>query len=137
MIWYGCGGGCINRGLLHYIAIDRKPENGLVIQNVACGKSGIILCLNLVKRGVYSDGAVNNEVQFSVEVLIVLITPWINSQRIVCADSYSALVIAAELLCRNWLKFIGVVKTATRRFLIWYLSTQELERSICECAGRG
>jgi hypothetical protein len=41
--WYGTGGDWINEGLLHYVAIDRKPKNGCEIQNVACGKTGIMM----------------------------------------------------------------------------------------------
>ena len=47
--WYGHGGHWINAGLPHYVAIDRKPENGAEIQNAACGKSGVLIQLKLVK----------------------------------------------------------------------------------------
>lgn len=43
--WYGIGGEWINAGLPHYVAIDRKPENGCEIQNIADGESGIMLQL--------------------------------------------------------------------------------------------
>jgi hypothetical protein len=32
-----------------YVAIDRKPENGCEIQSAACGQSGIMIRLTLVK----------------------------------------------------------------------------------------
>ena len=41
--WYGQGGHWINHGLPMYVAIDRKPENGCEIQNVACGCSGVMI----------------------------------------------------------------------------------------------
>ena len=47
--WYGQGGYWINHGLHMYVAIDRKPENGCEIQNSACGRSGVMLWLKLVK----------------------------------------------------------------------------------------
>lgn len=47
--WYGLGGVWINIGLPHYIALDRKPENGCEIQDVCDGKTGIMLALKLVK----------------------------------------------------------------------------------------
>jgi hypothetical protein len=31
------------------VAIDRKPENGCKLQSSACGKSGVMLQINLVK----------------------------------------------------------------------------------------
>jgi len=48
--WYGQGGHWINAGLPCYVSIDRKPENGCEIQNAACGKSGVMLQLKLVKH---------------------------------------------------------------------------------------
>ena len=48
--WYGLGGHWINIGLPMYIAIDRKPENGCEVQNAACGVSGVMLQLLLVKQ---------------------------------------------------------------------------------------
>jgi hypothetical protein len=47
--WYGQGDHWINHGLPQYVAIDRKPENGCEIQNAACGMSGVMLQLKLVK----------------------------------------------------------------------------------------
>ena len=47
--WYGMGGHWINAGLPCYIAFDRKPEDGCEIQNSACGYSGIMLRLKLVR----------------------------------------------------------------------------------------
>jgi hypothetical protein len=47
--WYDQGGHWINHGLPQYIAIDRKPENGCKIQNAACGRSGVMIHLKLVK----------------------------------------------------------------------------------------
>ena len=47
--WYGLGGHWINMGLPMYVAIDRKPEDGLEIQNAACAHSGIMYQLKIVK----------------------------------------------------------------------------------------
>jgi hypothetical protein len=47
--WYGAGGDWINKGLPHYVAIDHRPENGCEIQNAACGKTGIMMELHVVK----------------------------------------------------------------------------------------
>ena len=48
--WYGGGRYWINEVITCYIAIDRKPENGCEIQNLACGESGVMLRLKLVKK---------------------------------------------------------------------------------------
>ena len=53
--WYGMGGGWTNFGLPRYIAIDRKPEDGLEIQNIACIESWIMMQLNLVKGDAEDD----------------------------------------------------------------------------------
>lgn len=53
--WYGMGGDWINRGLPHYVAIDRKPENGCEIQNLADGESGIMIQLAVVKSKRYRE----------------------------------------------------------------------------------
>jgi Transposase IS4 len=47
--WYGLGGHWINTGLPMYVAMDRKPEDGMEIQNACCAHSGIMLQLKLVK----------------------------------------------------------------------------------------
>ena len=48
--WYGKGGDWINDGLPHYVAIERKPENGCKIQTSCCGTSGIMMGLRIVKQ---------------------------------------------------------------------------------------
>ena len=126
--WYGNGGSWINIGLPCYIAIDRKPDKGCEIQNSACGESGVMLRLKLVKN-------VGADVQIRLEeneglihgclVLKELVKPWYNSQHIVCADSYFASVSTAEEMGRLGLQFIGVVKTASKRFPVTYLSQLE------------
>ena len=47
--WYGHGGDWINRGLPHYIAINRNPENCMEVHNSDCGECGIMMSLNLEK----------------------------------------------------------------------------------------
>ncbi|KAI2514170.1 Transposase IS4 [Fragilaria crotonensis] len=131
--WYGQGGHWINHGLPQYIVIDRKPENGCEIQNAACGESGVMLRLKLVK-GVDlvndEDDGVPTETSLlhGTNVLLNVVSPWFGSHRIVCADSYFASVGAANELYKHGLRFIGVVKTATKGFPKSYLSGVELER---------
>ena len=59
-------------------------------------------------------------------VLLYLLSPWYDTQSVVCADSYFASLGAAQELIRNGLRFIGVVTTATRRFPKAHLSIFEL-----------
>ena len=112
--YYGRSGDWITRGLPHYIAINRKPENDLEVQNTSCGECGIMMRLNLEKGGSDHDN-VENDVTRGAAFLMDLVLPWVNSHRIVFSDSYFSSVTASELLYLNGLKFIGVVKTATRK----------------------
>ena len=106
-----------------YLAIDRTPENGCEIQNAVDRKSGIMLRLRLVTTAEEShiqdavgDKAEETRLLHGTQVLKGLVLPWANSDRVVCAESYFASVGAAEELKRIGLWFIGVVKTATRRY---------------------
>ena len=128
--WYGLGGDWINIGLPMYVEIDRKPENGCEIQNAACGKSGIMISIRLVKTKVEEEANSIAEDErgmlHGTKVLLELVDKWADTDRIVCADSYFASVPAAEALLRIGLRFIGVVKTATKRYPMEYLSNKEL-----------
>ena len=60
-------------------------------------------------------------------VLRHLVEPWKRSQRVVCADSYFASVFATEYLRSIGFRFIGVVKTTTRRYRMKALAAVELQ----------
>ena len=127
--WYGLGGHWINIGLPMYIAIDRKPESGCEIQNSACGKSGVMLRLKIVKHVESEDLHLvegPDELPHGTSVLKYLVLPWAQTSRGVCADSYFASVATAQTLMGLGLRFIGVVKSATKKFPMKYLSSLEL-----------
>lgn len=137
--WYGKGGHWINHGLPMYVAIDRKPENGCEIQCASCGKSGIMIRLKLVKTAEEEarhislmDEAATGEVMsdqgllHGAKVMRDLLMPWMHSDRIVCGDSYFASVPAATMMMRYGMRFIGVVKSATRQYPMSFLSQVEL-----------
>ena len=101
-----------------YIAIERKPENGCEIQDAACGKLVIMIRLILVKtateikaNSIHED---NNGTLHGTKVMLELVSTWTHTDRVVCDDSYFALVGAALALLTLGLHFIGVVKTATK-----------------------
>ena len=60
------------------------------------------------------------------DVLYDLVKPWANSDRLVVADSYFASVTTAIYLKKVGLRFIGVVKTATKGYPMQYLSNVPL-----------
>jgi len=112
-----------------YVAIDRQPENGCKIQNAACGRSGIMLRLHLVTTAAdqhANHSAAGTQLLHGTNVFQRLVGPWAGTDRIVCADSYFASVEAALSLKASGLRFIGVVKTAHRRFLMAPLAARQL-----------
>jgi Transposase IS4 len=129
--WYGQGGDWINKGLPMYVAIDRKPENGCEIQTVACGDSGIMLRLKVVKGKDEDDdlpAELDEEDKFlhGTKVMMYLVSPWLGQNRLVCADSYFASVGAARALLRRNTFFIGVIKTASRNYPLKALAKESV-----------
>ena len=127
--WYGQGGHWINHGLPMYVAIDRKPENGCEIQNNACGHSGVMIRLKIVKTAEEENASAATEDDgnnHGTNVLKFLVEPWVRTDCCVCADSYFASINAVTVLRMMGLRFIGVVKTATKKFPMSYLSNLEL-----------
>ena len=59
-------------------------------------------------------------------VLKFLVEPWVRTDCCVCADSYLASVNAVTVMRMMGLHFIGVVKMATKKFPMSYLSNLEL-----------
>lgn len=126
--WYGLGGDWIDVGLPTYRAIDRKPENGCEIKSSACGRSGIVLRLEIVKsptNDARSDG--NAGLSHGTALTCRLTGPWAHTNRIVCADSYFASVETARVLYDHGTRFIGVVKTAHRCFPLAHLGAVPME----------
>ena len=72
-----------------YVTMDRNPENGADIHNYACGRSGIMMRLGIVKsekNEAYQEDDRDN-LPHGKKVLKELVMPWANTDRIVCADS--------------------------------------------------
>ncbi len=133
--WYGLGGDWINIGLPNYVSIDRKPDNGCEIQNLCCAKSGVMLRLRLVKSAEEEKAAAqelmsdenttqqqDNSMLHGTKICLELVSNYFWSKRVVCGDSYFASVGCAEELLKYDLRFIGVVKTATKKFPMNYLN---------------
>ena len=57
----------------------------------------------------------NESLQHGTAILKYIVLPWDNSERGVCADSYFASVYSVEEMMRIGVRFIGVVKTATKK----------------------
>ena len=96
--WYGQGGHWINLGLLIYVAMDRKPDNGADIHNDAGRRPGIMMQLVIFKSASNEEDQEDDEdnLPHGTKVLKELVMPWANTDSIVCADSYFSSVPAAE-----------------------------------------
>ena len=62
------------------------------------------------------------------KVLEELIETWYHTHRVVCADSYFASVSTAKEVMRLGMRFIGVVKTASKQFSMAYLQALEFDQ---------
>ena len=100
--WYRQGGHWINHRLPIYVAIDHNTENGRYIKNSMYEHSGIMLRLKIVTTAVEADANNQHEengngkvLLHGIQVLKDLVILWANTDRIVCTDSYFALVGAA------------------------------------------
>eukprot|EP00977_Amphora_coffeiformis_P024561 scaffold16227_cov128-Amphora_coffeaeformis.AAC.1 len=123
--WYGIGGDWINEGLPIYVDIDRKPESGCEIQNICDGKSGIMLRMMLVKSTKATHFDMEGSLNHGTKIIKYLVAPWARSNRVVVVDSYFASVQTAQELFKMGLRFIGVVKTATKSFPMKQLTSAQ------------
>ena len=121
---HGLGGDWVDSCLPTYRAIDRKPENGCEIKTSACGRSGIMLRLEIVKSPIDDEREHHHtEMSHGTALTHRLVAPWMHTNRIVCADSYFASVETAHTLYKSGMRFIGVIKTAHRGFPLAHLGS--------------
>ena len=124
--WYGIGGNWINSSLPQYIAINRKPENGCDIHHSDYVISGIMIQLNLFKT--FSEEDINYSKEHDglvhgTKLIINILYPWVNNQwHVVSTEIYVDSVQACDELKKRGLRFISVVKTATRGLCMEKLS---------------
>lgn len=114
--------------------MDRKLENEYKIQDIACGRSGVMLCLKLVKssaEAVIKDNTDNDNnnanILYGTQFVKQLIKPWFNfTNRVLCANSVFASVGCAVKSKRLSMRFIVAVKTATRKCSMQWLSQVDM-----------
>jgi hypothetical protein len=141
--WYGKGGAFVDTGLPMYLALERKPDNGVEIQNHADVVSGIMLHLKVVKSAneekaitaaaadaiAANDGnnaAAADEAGKGTQVLLELTEPWHHSDCLVTVNAYFASMEAALAMKEKGLTFIGNVKQCSRRFPMEFLENTTL-----------
>ena len=102
-----------------------EPENGCEIQNAACGRSGIMMELHVVKGPSEEALALDDDdhnLLHGCKVMLHLLRHWTSAKwRVVCADSAFASVQAALRLYEKGFRFIGVIKQSTTNYPKKYL----------------
>lgn len=124
--WYGFGAHWIAVGLPHYITLDKKPENYLEMKTVCCGRSGIMLIIELNVGSNSSEQDFDAHHAFETALLLRLLQPWFGSERVVCADYFFASVKTAKSILKKKLHFFGFIKNATRKYPMKNLSQYTL-----------
>ena len=77
--WYGLGGSWISKGLPHYVALDRKPESGCELKTAACGKSGILIRIEIVRASDDSEAEGSLGISHGSANCKRLVSPWFYS----------------------------------------------------------
>ena len=126
--WYGLGGDWMDIGLPHYVALERKPEKGCEIKTACCGRSGILVRMELTRCAEETQKLqFENDEQHGTATTLRLVEPWFHTLRHVCGDSYFASVRTARALHLRGMRFTGVIKTATRGYPSSELGEEELQ----------
>ena len=117
--WYGEGGYWNDTGLPHYVAMDRKPDNGCEIWSLADGNGEFMLALEIVTSKYYNSAKkyVKN-VGTGTAVCLRLMEPWLYKRKHLFGDSWFASVATCLTLLMNFTSFTGPVKTCTKGFPI-------------------
>lgn len=94
--WHGLGGDWIGTRLPHFVALDRKPENGCEIRTAACEESGMMIRLEVVK-GCTKPKTLPFEDEFNASsaTTLRLVKLWLRPDRTVPGDSGFASVATA------------------------------------------
>ena len=95
----------------------------------------MMLQLNLVKSiqeefkaELGQESGNSDDLIHGCKVLKELIEPWYHTHRVVCADLYFASVSTAKELMWIGMRFIGVVKTASKQFPMAYLQGLKFDK---------
>ena len=81
-----------------------------------------------VKSELGQESGNGDDLIHGCKVMKELIEPWYHTHRVVCDDSYFASVSTAKELMRLGMRFIGVVKTASKQSPMAYLQALEFDK---------
>ena len=70
----------------------------------------------------------SGNMNYGIAITRRLVDLWVNTNRIVCADSYFVSAETVQGLADFGIRFMGVVKTATRDYPMAYLSSKPIAK---------
>ena len=121
--WEGYEGKYHHRGMPHVTKIKRKPKGvGAEIKCAADCESGIMLKLEIQEgESMNKTKKFANDFPFHVAITLRLFEDWFYTDRCGIADSAFASLLCAEELVKKGMQFLGIVKTASKRYPKAYL----------------
>ncbi|KAL9179705.1 hypothetical protein ACHAXT_008995 [Thalassiosira profunda] len=134
--WYGLCGAYVNIGLPQYVEMERKPDNGMELQDVACVESKVMLQLKVVDA---AEEEARREkdldlpesytgLKHGTKVTLELVEPWNRTGRLLVGDSYFGSVECARELKKLDFDAILNVKNSHTEFPLQYLDAQVMGR---------
>ena len=116
------------RGCPHVTKIIRKPKGvGMEVKNLACCDSGILMALEIMAGKLeMQEREYVREYGGGTSLLLRLSANWHGTGRLIVADSAFASVKSAVALKSRGLYFMGLVKTAHRKFPKKWAQTVEI-----------
>ena len=110
--------------------MNQNPVDGCEIQNMCCARSRVMLRFKLVEAAEEEDAHAQDDgegLSHGFKFLRFLSSPRAHTDCLICDYSYFASVTTVEDLEKLGLCFIGVGKTATKKFPVAYLDYLDLE----------
>lgn len=131
--WLGQNSIYNSKGMPHITKIIRKPRGvGAEFKAICCSETGILLGLELMEGKTRQQAkAYHHLYGEGTSVVLRLCTPYNTLPRTVVADSYFSSVKTAIALHEHLnLRFMGIVKTATRNYPMAYMKKWYDEGSV-------
>lgn len=78
-----------------------------------------------LSKGMMDTVKINDNVSQDTKVLLGVVFPWINNNRVAFADSHFYFIAFVELIYVNGSQFINVEKATTKKYPMTYLGNVE------------
>jgi hypothetical protein len=116
-MWKGSDGNYVADGMPHVTKIQRKPEGvGLELKTLCDSASGVMLFLELMEGKDRMRDKEYADISAGTGHVLRATKAYHGTNRTIIGDSAFASVTTAEECLKHGLHFMGIVKTATRKF---------------------